>query len=98
MGFCFFINESTKIIVHAGIKDDEAVVGVQDFGMGILKKDQPHIFERLYRSKAKEYADVQGFGLGLYITSNIINLHDGRIWFETDKGKGSTFYFALPMG
>jgi two-component system CheB/CheR fusion protein len=89
--------ESSKIIVHADIKNSEAVVGVQDFGTGILKKDQPHIFERYYRSKVKRDKGVQGFGLGLYISANIINLHNGRMWFKSTKGKGSTFYFALPV-
>ncbi len=90
--------ESSKIIVHAGKKNGEVVVGVQDSGVGIAKKDQPHIFERHYRSQAKEASGVEGFGLGLYISAHIIELHGGRIWFESTRGKGSTFYFALPGG
>lgn len=93
-----YSGDSKKIIVHAKMKNGEAVVGVQDFGIGIQKKDQPHVFERLFRSKVDELDDIQGFGLGLYISSNIINLHDGKIWMKSTKGKGSTFYISLPAG
>ena len=62
-----------------------------------VKEDQPHIFKRFYRTKDKEEGRVSGFGLGLYISSEIIKKHKGKIWVKSRKGKGSTFFVSLPM-
>lgn len=73
------------------------IVSVQDFGMGIPKNKQKHIFEKYYRVSEEGEQKGKGFGLGLYITSEIIKRHNGNIWVESAKGKGSTFYFTLPL-
>jgi PAS domain S-box-containing protein len=86
-----------KIIVKFGIKKDQVVISVQDFGLGIAKKDQLYIFERFYRTEKKKEQNIEGFGLGLYISSQIIQKHGGRMWVDSVKGKGSTFYFTLPL-
>lgn len=88
--------KTKRIIIQAKNDNGKVVIGVQDFGEGIALKDQPHIFKRYYRSKAKKDSGIQGFGLGLYISANIIHLHNGKIWFTSTPGKGSTFYFSLP--
>lgn len=85
-----------KVIVRVGTDKRNAIVSVQDFGFGITKKDQARIFERFYRTGNKEEMNVAGFGLGLYIAAGIVNAHHGKIWVESTKGKGSTFYFTLP--
>lgn len=70
---------------------------VSDSGLGIPKENIPHLFEKFYRADRKEIAGIQGTGLGLYISKKIVNLMGGELWVESDQGKGSTFYFTLPV-
>jgi signal transduction histidine kinase len=74
----------------------QLIVAIQDFGLGIPKNQQKHIFDRFFRVKAKEDYHVKGLGLGLYITQEIIQAHGGKIWVESEEDKGSTFSFSLP--
>ncbi len=85
------------VIVRLGKDKNNAIVSVQDFGFGIEKRDQTKVFERFYRTDDKKEMNVAGFGLGLYIASEIIKGHHGKIWVESTKGKGSIFYFTLPI-
>lgn len=71
------------------------VVKIRDFGKGIPKSEQKSVFERFYRSKDTS-ARIAGFGLGLYISKDIINRHQGEIWVESDSN-GSAFFFSLPI-
>jgi PAS domain S-box-containing protein len=72
------------------------VVSVADRGQGISPEDMPHLFERFYRVAASRM--VEGLGLGLYITRMLVEAHQGRIWVESERGRGSTFFFTLPLG
>jgi signal transduction histidine kinase len=72
----------------------EAVVQVVDEGPGIPPEDLPHVFERYWRGKRPAY---EGSGLGLAIARGIVEAHGGRIWVESEVGKGSTFAFSLPF-
>ena len=72
----------------------EVFFSVQDEGIGITPEVKKHIFEQYYRSPNQKYA---GLGIGLYIAAEIIKRHQGRIWVESQEGKGSTFYFSLPI-
>lgn len=85
-----------KVIVHLSNDKKHALIAVEDFGFGIAKEDQPHIFKRFYRTSAKEEGEITGFGLGLYISFEIIKRHKGKIWVKSSKGKGSTFFVSLP--
>jgi len=89
-----------KVIVRLSESAHEAKVSVQDFGMGIAKKDHATIFERYFRITRADDVEkndkTEGFGLGLYISAEIIEKHGGKIWVESE-GKGSTFYFTLPF-
>jgi signal transduction histidine kinase len=70
-------------------------VGVKDYGIGIAPEKLNHIFTRYYRvdnGKAK----ASGLGIGLYLCHEIITRHKGKIWAESEPGKGSTFWFTLP--
>lgn len=89
--------KADKVIVRVGTANNNAFVSVQDFGFGINKHDQAKVFERFYRTGDKEEMNIAGFGLGLYIAAEIIKGHNGKIWVESTKGKGSTFYFTLPI-
>ncbi|MCC2631271.1 MAG: hypothetical protein K0S38_1080 [Candidatus Paceibacter sp.] len=89
--------DADKIIVSAHKQKKELVVSVQDFGMGIAKDQQEKIFERFYRTNGKREKDIKGLGLGLYIASEIIKAHSGKMWVESKIGTGSTFFFSLPV-
>lgn len=64
--------------------------------MGIPKGEQGKVFERFYRVRGRIEKDISGLGLGLYISYDIIAKHKGKIWVESQEGKGSTFYITLP--
>jgi signal transduction histidine kinase len=71
-------------------------VSVTDTGIGIPAGDLPYVFDKFYRVKSKATRDIEGTGLGLAITRSVIEAHGGRIWVESEEGKGSTFTFTLP--
>jgi PAS domain S-box-containing protein len=75
----------------------EVRVSVADEGIGISQEDLPRLFERYYRVKGNETKHISGFGIGLYLSSEIIKGHGGQIWAESVPGKGSIFYFTLPL-
>jgi signal transduction histidine kinase len=86
-------------IVIVGRKDVNSVVlEVADQGPGIPVELQPRIFERFFRiDKARAGGETQGAGLGLAISKELIELHGGKIWVESEAGKGSAFYLRLPI-
>jgi signal transduction histidine kinase len=71
-------------------------VTVQDNGMGISKKDQEQIFEKFFRSHDAQSASVPGVGLGLAIVKNLVEVQNGRIWFDSERSRGTKFHVALP--
>jgi two-component system phosphate regulon sensor histidine kinase PhoR len=83
----------TRVYTSAG----EAIVSVKDYGVGIPAEKQPHIFERFYQAHAGAPYDRGGMGIGLYLSREIITRHGGRMWFQSELGRGSTFYFSLPL-
>ncbi|TAK36977.1 MAG: PAS domain S-box protein [Chloroflexota bacterium] len=85
------------IEVAVNVSDGEAVVSVRDQGVGIPKEKQSRIFQRFYSAHTRTQHDFGGMGVGLHICSEIVVRHGGRMWFESEEGKGSTFYFSLPL-
>jgi PAS domain S-box-containing protein len=77
--------------------DSSVSVSITDYGIGIEKKDQEKIFERFYRVEGKTEQTYPGFGIGLFIASEIVQRHNGTIKVESKKGEGSTFTFTLPL-
>jgi histidine kinase len=71
------------------------LVSVADTGPGIPAEDQPRLFDRFFRSEGSGAGMVQGSGLGLAIAKAIVHAHAGRLWVESDVGRGSTFRFEL---
>ncbi len=72
-------------------------ISVHDEGMGIELQDQQKLFDRYYRVENKNTKGLAGFGLGLYLCSEIIQRHMGQVWVESTVGEGSTFHFSLPL-
>lgn len=92
--------ENGQITIKSIIREDRVIVSVSDTGIGIEKEAQDHLFEKFYqvgRFDSESPQEQQGSGLGLYISKNIIEIHGGKIWFESNKDRGSTFYFSLPL-
>ncbi len=91
--------QADKVLVHLLRDSDaqQAIVSVQDFGIGIDKTHHEKIFERFYQVTDPEEKTYPGLGIGLYISSEIVARHRGRMWVESSKMKGSTFYVALPI-
>ncbi|MHB9024506.1 MAG: PAS domain-containing sensor histidine kinase [Armatimonadota bacterium] len=85
----------TPVLLRAQQQETTAVISVINQGQGIDPEDLPYLFDRFYRAKGERHAD--GIGLGLYITRLLVEAHGGRIWVESERGKGSTFSFTLPL-
>jgi two-component system phosphate regulon sensor histidine kinase PhoR len=77
--------------------ENYAEVAIQDTGVGIPKEDLPRIFERFYRVEKGRSREYEGTGLGLSIVKHIVQAHSGKVWAESEVGKGSVFYFTLPL-
>lgn len=85
-----------KITLRAGVERDNLTVEVQDTGIGIPENEQKILFEP-YRSLKSDRARLSGLGLGLSLSKKLVELHGGRIWVKSKKGKGSTFGFSIPL-
>lgn len=89
--------KSSTIRVECHKQAAEVCICVIDQGLGIRPEDRAHIFDRYYRVESNRTRHISGFGIGLYLSAEIIQHHDGRIWVESEPGKGSAFYFSLPV-
>lgn len=76
---------------------DEAIIQVQDTGLGIPANEIPHLFQRFRRVQSHSHQRIDGTGLGLAIIKAIVEQHEGRIWVDSEPGAGSTFTLALPF-
>lgn len=85
-----------RVIVKQKVAGGNLIVSVQDFGIGIAAKDLDHLFDRYYRVE-KTAIHFNGLGLGLFISAEIIKRHQGKVWIESEPGKGTTVYFSLPL-
>lgn len=98
-----FINNAVKyspknkdVIIETSLQANNVRVSVTDFGIGLSDEQKERIFERFYRVEDKKHM-TSGLGMGLYICAEIISYHNGEIGVESEAGKGSTFYFELPL-
>lgn len=89
--------EGSEITVSVKQLGDHAKVCVEDQGKGISKADQQKVFSRFFRAQEKG-KKAGGLGLGLYIVKGIINQHKGEVGVDSEPGKGSCFYFTIPLG
>ncbi len=89
--------EDKPIIVHLSASSRKITIGVQDFGIGISPEYHKKVFNRYFQIK-KLSPGKPGLGIGLYIANTLVKMHNGKIWVDSKPGKGSTFYFTLPLG
>jgi len=88
--------KGSRIEMAARPRDGGIECSVSDNGPGIPKDDVPHLFERFYRVDKGRSRETGGTGLGLSIVKHIVHLHGGRVWVESEQGRGSSFFFFLP--
>ncbi len=90
--------EKAKVTISAGRSDGNILISIRDKGPGIDKKDLPHIFDRFYRADSTRSKEkVSGYGLGLSIAKQIVEMHRGSISVESEAKKGTTFTVKLPV-
>ena len=85
-----------RIIVRLMETHTDIIVSVSDEGLGIARKDIPHLFDRFYRVDKARSRAMGGSGLGLAIAQEVVQLHGGKIWVNSIENKGSTFFVSLP--
>ena len=88
--------QANEVLVNMHASDEGVTVSIQDFGLGIPEDQMGQIFSRFFRSNDLP-SSISGLGIGLYISHEIVLRHKGKMWVESQTGKGSTFYFTLPV-
>jgi two-component system sensor histidine kinase VicK len=98
------VNNATKyspngstIDVACTVDEKMAMISVKDQGIGIKPEDAKRLFERFYRVESSDMGNISGFGIGLYLSAEIVSRHEGEINVESEPGKGSTFYFKIRL-
>jgi PAS domain S-box-containing protein len=86
-----------NVDITCEVSEGKAIVSVKDEGMGIKAQDIDKIFDRYYRVQSNHTQHISGFGIGLYLSAEIVRRHGGEIWAESESGKGSKFTFSIPV-
>jgi signal transduction histidine kinase/DNA-binding response OmpR family regulator len=92
-----FTPDGGRVQVRASVRDQDLIVTVADTGPGVAAEDRQRIFDS-FQQGTRHTEQIEGTGLGLTLSKQIVELHGGRIWIDSEPGKGSTFGFALPAG
>jgi two-component system phosphate regulon sensor histidine kinase PhoR len=91
-----FTPEGGIITLRAREQNGALVIEVQDTGRGIPEEEQRRLFRPYYR-QLSDREHLSGLGLGLALCKNLVQLHGGRIWVQSEEGKGATFSFSIPI-
>ena len=86
---------NASVILNIGHDEKSLTVSVRDEGLGISREQLPYVFDRFFQ--VEKTRNIEGIGLGLYLCRQIIHAHKGRVWAESEEGKGSVFYFSIPL-
>jgi PAS domain S-box-containing protein len=86
-----------SVTVSLNYDKKDITVSVKDTGIGIPEDQKERVFSRFFRGANVIKMETEGSGLGLFISKNIIESHGGKIWFDSEEGKGATFYFSIPF-
>jgi two-component system sensor histidine kinase KdpD len=86
---------ASPLTLRASEEEKEVIVSVEDRGPGISEQEKAKVFEKFYRGKDQRER-IPGTGMGLTIAREIVRAHHGRIWVESEPGKGTTFSFSVP--
>jgi signal transduction histidine kinase len=89
-------NPGGFVKIYHEIQENKVVTQVEDNGLGIPEKEQEHVFEKFFRSEIGKEKTIQGTGLGLFITKELVLKMGGKIWFRSQEGRGTCFSFSLP--
>ncbi len=92
-----YSDHGDHIFISAKISGNMVEVSVKDTGIGISQEQQEKIFEKFFRADNARKKESVGSGLGLYTVKTIVEKHGGKLWFESQEGQGSTFFFTLPI-
>lgn len=92
-----FSFKDSKIDFRVAVKGNSVQFSVKDYGIGIPDELKDYIFDKGTRAKRKGTSGEKTIGLGMYIAKTIVELHNGKIWFETIANKGTTFYVTIPI-
>lgn len=93
-----YSKENSRINVNVGINKEkhEVEFSIKDSGIGIPREQRGRIFTKFFRAENAVRAETVGSGLGLFINKNIVEAHKGKIWFESELNRGTTFFFSIP--
>ncbi len=92
-----YSNSEGKVFVSLRQIENNIQISIHDVGIGIKDENKENIFKKFYRAPNAIEKDMVGSGLGLFTTKNIVEKHNGKIWFENIKGDGTTFFVLLPI-
>jgi signal transduction histidine kinase len=92
-----YVNEKGKVEIELSQENNNIRFSVKDNGVGIPEKDKKYIFQKFFRSENVLKHQTKGSGLGLYISKAVIKKAKGKIGFQSEEGKGSTFWFTIPI-
>ena len=91
-----YSDKGSRVFVNILEDEKNIEISVRDTGIGIEEKDQPRIFEKFFRAENAQKQNSIGSGLGLYTIKRIVESHNGKLWFESKAGEGTTFHVSLP--
>ncbi len=89
--------DNGRVEIHLAAEEGRLITSVRDTGIGISLHEQKQLFQKFYRVRNDQTAHIEGTGLGLAICRSVVERHGGRIWVESEAGKGSIFAFSLPL-
>jgi signal transduction histidine kinase len=87
---------ANKVLIDVSHDEEKVTVEVRDFGIGISEEHQAHLFDRFFRVEDKTHR-FSGLGIGLYISREIVLRHHGTVWVKSEKNKGTSFFFCIPL-